>query len=707
VVSSIRLSYRAGSASPLVVTQTLLRLTDRTAENRSGGPYHPFEPVEDTEPTFYLGVDQALPNDAVNLYVTVPPRGHSERLAPAGPAAITTGGGSTLAWEYWNGRRWAELAVFDGTSALTESGILQFIGPTDLEAAALFDQDTPRRWIRARLLDAAAADPRLLGGVFLNAVDAVQAATVRGEVLGTSNGSPGQRLRLSRTPVLAGQRILVREPERPPQPEEAELGREEGPDAVREAGGGQLWVRWHEVRSLVASGPRSRHYTLDRHSGEVRFGDGSHGLVPPFTGPGGIVAEVYRSGGGAAGNRPAGAVSRLTTSNPLLASVTNPAPAAGGSAAETLAGVRERGPQSLRHRDRAVTPEDFEWLARQASGTSVARARCLPNRNRELEPEPGWVTVIVVPEGTDSKLLPSVELVRTVEDELARRSLATLGVPLPSRVNVVGPGYVPVELEVAVRPPEPARSDPARKAVLAALDRFLHPLSGGPDGDGWAFGRDVFLSEVFAVLEALPDVEHVHHLAFRPTVATVPLALAEPHEPAPVTYPAGTVVEAVTERGQAVVPSGLSAVLAEPIPEGTPMAEAMMVVFQEGERVRVGAGADAVETVVGSVSGATLTVEPFRSATAYPSGAPVTALAGGAGSVLTAPVAEGTLVARLQVRGFLPCDRLRFPAAPGGPPKVAELAADGEERPLLGSRLRVPPFALVHSGAQLVGISER
>ena len=36
-----------------------------------------------------------------------------------------------------------------------------------------------------------------------------------------------------------------------------------------------------------------------------------------------------------------------------------------------------RGPRHIKSRDRAITKEDFEWLAHQAAG-EIAKARCLP-----------------------------------------------------------------------------------------------------------------------------------------------------------------------------------------------------------------------------------------------------------------------------------------------------------------------------------------
>jgi hypothetical protein len=48
-----------------------------------------------------------------------------------------------------------------------------------------------------------------------------------------------------------------------------------------------------------------------------------------------------------------------------------------------------------------------------------------------------------------------------------------------------------------------------RRAVLEALAAWLDPLRGGPAGEGWPFGGDVHLSDLYAVLERVPGVDHV------------------------------------------------------------------------------------------------------------------------------------------------------------------------------------------------------
>ena len=67
--------------------------------------------------------------------------------------------------------------------------------------------------------------------------------------------------------------------------------------AIRGNGSVEEWI---EVRSLAGSGPDDRHFTLDRDTGHVTFGDGEHGRRPA---EGSRVEATYRGGSGRAGNR--------------------------------------------------------------------------------------------------------------------------------------------------------------------------------------------------------------------------------------------------------------------------------------------------------------------------------------------------------------------------------------------------------------------
>ena len=44
---------------------------------------------------------------------------------------------------------------------------------------------------------------------------------------------------------------------------------------------------------------------------------------------------------------------------------------------------------------------------------------------------------------------------------------------------------------------------------MRALYDYFHPITGGPNGDGWPFGRPVNVGEVYSVLQGLRGTELV------------------------------------------------------------------------------------------------------------------------------------------------------------------------------------------------------
>ena len=144
---------------------------------------------------------------------------------------------------------------------------------------------------------------------------------------------------------------------------------------------GRHGPRWTLLPDRI---PDDRVVMLDRTSGVLHFPpavrepDGSlrsYGAVPPAGSP--IRVPSYSTGGGPRGNVAARALSVLRSSIPFVNSVENRRAAHGGVAGETIEQAKERGPLALRTRDRAITAEDYEQLAKRAA-PDIARVRCIP-----------------------------------------------------------------------------------------------------------------------------------------------------------------------------------------------------------------------------------------------------------------------------------------------------------------------------------------
>ena len=571
VLDQVRVGY-SWSSSP-AAPQTCLtandaRWADRTAEAAGRGDvFPPYVPMEDRTPALYLGFDAPLPAGDIGLLADieeVPGDEAGPRLVweawdgatwrgltvddetaalalpgiltvtwpgvPEAPGAVVVrGSGTTVELldaraaarfgagdEVWlaatGGGALRTVASVAGTTVTLTGALPRAVTQGTLAHAGLARFGTPRTWLRGRLAEDGEPRRARLSVLAHNAVWASQRETLSDELLGSSDGQPRQALFLARTPVLGGQEIEVRELDGPRAAVEhpalvAELAAqgitEDELRLVSDPRTGlvaEVWVPWRERPHLFFSGPDDRHYTLERTRGRVLFGDGVHGAIPP-AGADAIRARRYRWGGGPAGNVPAGAVSQVLA-GVLVQGVRNPLAANGGALPEEITAVRGRGPLSVRARRQAVTAADFEVLSREAS-PAVAVARAIPAGT------PGRVAVVVVPRSDEPRPVPSFELRRRVRETLRARVPATLrAIP-----EVAGPDYLPVGVATALVP-----APDADAAVLVAdatqrLAAFLHPLTGGPDGTGWPFGRGVHASDVAALLGRLSGATAIASLS--------------------------------------------------------------------------------------------------------------------------------------------------------------------------------------------------
>jgi predicted phage baseplate assembly protein len=445
----------------------------------------------------YLGFDEPLARLLVQIDVDCS-QARGAGVDPEDPP---------LRWEVSTGEAgaaWAEARVLsDRTGGFNYgSGIIELELPTRTGIESVGGRRA--HWLRCRLdaltrsgvAGAVFSHPpeiySLAAGAIGARIPAVHAQRETNEVLGESDGTPGQRFELRHSPVLAprvDETLEVRVP------------------------GSTDWQPWERRDSFAESGPSDLHYLVDPAAGEIELGPAirsaggewvQHGSIPPKGAT--LRFAAYRHGGGRTGNVAAGTLTMLKEAIPGVASVTNPFPADGGVDREPLASARRRASMEIRARYRAVTAEDFEYLCGAAS-RRVARAICVPV-GRE-----GVTRVHILPRVEDAdrqlayhELAPGDDLLAEVSAFLDDRRLVGTTVQLaPVRLRGIS-----VVVNVQASP----RSDLARveRDVATALYRYLNPLTGGSasgHGEGWEFGRALNQGEVFGVVHAVEGVEFV------------------------------------------------------------------------------------------------------------------------------------------------------------------------------------------------------
>jgi baseplate J-like protein len=531
-VRELRISYDAKPAPPeACITLNNLDYVNQTAAAQlNGAHFAPFERLEDAQLTVFVGFDQAFKSGPVQILFDAAERETDPRRPPA------------FAWKFRKDHAWRDIAYDDGSVALTQQGILALSSPDRLTRETLFSHSL--YWVKGsfrtdRSLDVADYPRPLLRGAFLNTAWAVHGETITEEAIGSSSGDERQAFHLQHADILEKEDIRVREALSIE--EQLQIERAQGAGAVvrREDLGG-TWVQWRETNAFFDAGPEDRFYRIDRAAGVLHFGDGHHGRIPP-AGLDNIRAFSYRTGGGEIGNLAPGAIDTLATSIDGVESAFNPTATGGGSDKADTKAMLTVGPRQISHRGRAVSPEDFEELAYEAS-RQVAKVRCLPATNLARlgagRPDPcdqrqhhpardahGWVSLIIVPVSSDPLPCPTLELRRAVADFLRDRAPSSL--VAGDRLAVRPPDYVVVDVFADVFVSSLQKASQVENQAVDRLRTFLHPLKGGPAGDGWDFGRPLSASDVFAELERIPDIDRVERLSFAvgPTVydAAVPV----------------------------------------------------------------------------------------------------------------------------------------------------------------------------------------
>jgi hypothetical protein len=313
-----------------------------------------------------LGFNANLIGEPINVLLLVEERDH-DGFAPLAVDALVND-------------RFEAVAVRDTTRALGENGLLSMSFPVKPSPRDLFGRTLTWLRLRPSRQPAAGLWQPVVRGAYLNAAWASATETLTRESLGSSDGRPFLTVQVARPPLLQDSlELRVREPL---DDEERQLLLEENPASVKfnEPDLKGDWVLWRQVADPNDYGPRERVYALDERSGEIHFGDGRHGMIPPI-GRDSIVAFSYQRTEALPGSEsvPANAVKagtalQLVTPVESVEAAFAADRAAGGAPPESDARVLRFGNARLRHRERAVAPSDFEDLALQSS-QDIAQAR--------------------------------------------------------------------------------------------------------------------------------------------------------------------------------------------------------------------------------------------------------------------------------------------------------------------------------------------
>ena len=446
--------------------------------------------------SIFIGLKAELSGAPVNVLLLVDKEANYEQFAPMKIEALVAD-------------RFVPVVADDSTRALGESGLLEMSFSVEPTPRELFGMDD-LTWLRLTPRGSDVSDWKpALRGAYLNAVWASAAETLTRELLGSSQGAPDLTFFLARPPVLRDTlELRVKEP----------LGDEERAELLKGDETRVLsavdglpgdWVRWDRVIDPGDALPAARVYALDESNGEIRFGDGQHGRIPPI-GRDSIVAfsykrtELGKSGGDSV---PANSITARTALNLVspvesVEAVFAADQAAGGASPESDERVLRFGTARLRHRQRAVTANDFEDLALESS-PDIVQARCFVR--------PGSVRLVVVMRGENP--LPNAAQVRELRRLLLAAAPASLSVP--EALQITGPQIRRLRIVLDLRVASLDVAGDVSRIVEQRIRALFDTATGGANKEGWALGENPSEEDIALALIDTRRLEGLGEMALR------------------------------------------------------------------------------------------------------------------------------------------------------------------------------------------------
>jgi Baseplate J-like protein len=326
-------------------------------------------------------------------------------------------------------------------------------------------------WIRCRLQKDHFEIPPRLKTVLLNTTSATFGSITEKE--GVGNGLPDQTIEIDEPnrPVIEILQVKVKE------------------------------KIWKEVEDFDASTPDDLHYVCNLTKDRILFGNGINASIPRIDDK---IVVKFRYGNIEQNSIFNSGITFMTQSDDYDdIQAINYFQSTRGMATESISDFFARARKEIKDPYKAVTSSDFEEITIKTPGSRISRAKAFVSNERE---EVNTVKIIVVPFSFEEIPMPSDGLLKTVSHHLDTHRLIT------TRLEVRGPEYVGITIISKIKIKKDSNPQTVQEAVHVVLSNFLNPISRKPEQNAWPFGRNVYQSEIYALMEGTHGVECIVEL---------------------------------------------------------------------------------------------------------------------------------------------------------------------------------------------------
>ncbi len=418
-----------------------------------------------------------------------------------------------LAKDYKGGKVWKHIDIIDDTDNFAHTETITFIGKNDFVEDSIFG-------VTGYFLRVVNPDKKysnqdnvstrpVINNIKFNAVKIVQTDTRLPEFFWINSGEENKLCKLSNKNVTQVEvwidefnKISSSEQDKflkfysrdEVEPEYNELGQLE-----------KLWVKWKPVPNLVAYGVTDRVYEIDYPKGEILFGNGRNGKIPPEQYNESIKIK-YSICYGTKGNIEANEIRDFEKSIKNVTKVYNISPIMGGIDKETIDNAASRTFGQISSGSRLVSLNDFEDSIKFYD-RNIYKVRCLSHIDEYNNKSMGVTSVAILPRIYMQGYEKFQGIKNRIWDFIDQRAPAALA--NSSRLRIFEVSYVETIVNLDVIIEDFNYYQVVYSGIESRLKQFLDPVSGNFSGEGWEIGEFPRKEFIYNFIKTVPHIKWI------------------------------------------------------------------------------------------------------------------------------------------------------------------------------------------------------
>ncbi len=426
----------------------------------------------------------------------------------------------TLKWEYLarnhkGEAQWKHIEVMDATDNFSHTETVTMIGKNDFVESTIFgvtgyfvrivNQDNTYSY------NADISNRPVINDIKFNSIRAMQKDTRPPEYFWIEKDEEDKHCKLSHSNIAnvevwidefgkistSEQEMFLKCSVDKVNPEYDELGRLE-----------KLWIKWKKVSNLISYGVNDRVYEVDYSKGEIIFGNGRNGKIPPEQYNESIKIE-YSVCNGSKGNIGIKEIKDFVNTIPHIDGVYNLSPMLGGVDMESIDSAARRVFGQISGGNRLVSLSDFEDSIR-FHDRNIYRVKCLSHFDEDSNPCIGVTSIAILPrvymqgyekfQGIKNKVWKFI-------DEKSPASLSQ-----SSRLRIFEVGYVETSISVDIVIDDFNSYQGVYSGIETRLKKFLDPVRGNFSGEGWEIGKFPRKEFIYNYIKIVPGIKWIKNI---------------------------------------------------------------------------------------------------------------------------------------------------------------------------------------------------